>query len=71
MLKIPKLTSLHLFAVLRHVVRSDRTQELDVIVAVILGHLLCAGFVRTLQHRRQVSFREIRTHTHTQGAGSG
>uniref|UniRef100_A0A8C0VEW2 Uncharacterized protein n=1 Tax=Cyanistes caeruleus TaxID=156563 RepID=A0A8C0VEW2_CYACU len=43
------LTSLHLLAVLRHVVRADGPQEFDVIVAVVLGHLLCIGFVRTLQ----------------------
>uniref|UniRef100_A0A3Q4I377 Uncharacterized protein n=1 Tax=Neolamprologus brichardi TaxID=32507 RepID=A0A3Q4I377_NEOBR len=33
------LTSLHLFAVLRHVVRSDGPQELNVIITVILCHL--------------------------------
>uniref|UniRef100_A0A667Y8X4 Uncharacterized protein n=1 Tax=Myripristis murdjan TaxID=586833 RepID=A0A667Y8X4_9TELE len=35
----PMLTSLHLFAVLRHVVRSDGPQELDVVITVVLGHL--------------------------------
>uniref|UniRef100_A0A8D2QKU4 Uncharacterized protein n=1 Tax=Zosterops lateralis melanops TaxID=1220523 RepID=A0A8D2QKU4_ZOSLA len=43
------LTSLHLFAVLRHVVRADGPQEFDVIIAVVLGHLLCISLVRTLQ----------------------
>uniref|UniRef100_A0A3P8PSM8 Uncharacterized protein n=1 Tax=Astatotilapia calliptera TaxID=8154 RepID=A0A3P8PSM8_ASTCA len=33
------LTSLHLFAVLRHVVRSDGPQELNVIITVVLCHL--------------------------------
>uniref|UniRef100_A0A674GLV1 Uncharacterized protein n=1 Tax=Taeniopygia guttata TaxID=59729 RepID=A0A674GLV1_TAEGU len=41
------LTSLHLLAVLRHVVRADGPQEFDVIIAVVLGHLLCIGLVRT------------------------
>uniref|UniRef100_A0A672III0 Uncharacterized protein n=1 Tax=Salarias fasciatus TaxID=181472 RepID=A0A672III0_SALFA len=36
------LTSLHLLAVLGHVVRPDRPQELDVVVTVVLGHLLTA-----------------------------
>lgn len=53
-----KLTSLHLFAVLRHVVRSNRTQEFDVVVAVVLGHLLPAGFVWTLKRRGQISYRD-------------
>uniref|UniRef100_A0A3B4B9X5 Uncharacterized protein n=1 Tax=Periophthalmus magnuspinnatus TaxID=409849 RepID=A0A3B4B9X5_9GOBI len=47
--KVCKLTSLHLFAVFRHVVRSDGPQELYVIVTVVFGHLLAAGFVRSLQ----------------------
>lgn len=42
------LTSLHLLAVLRHVVWPDGTKELDVIVTVIFGHLFPAGFVRSL-----------------------
>uniref|UniRef100_A0A8D3BG67 Uncharacterized protein n=1 Tax=Scophthalmus maximus TaxID=52904 RepID=A0A8D3BG67_SCOMX len=43
------LTSLHLFAVLGHVVRSDGPQELDVVVAVVFGHLFAAGFVWPLE----------------------
>uniref|UniRef100_A0A8C7XFB4 Uncharacterized protein n=1 Tax=Oryzias sinensis TaxID=183150 RepID=A0A8C7XFB4_9TELE len=39
-----ELTSLHLFAVFRHVVGSDRAQELNVVVAVVLGHLLSTSF---------------------------
>uniref|UniRef100_A0A3P9I247 Uncharacterized protein n=1 Tax=Oryzias latipes TaxID=8090 RepID=A0A3P9I247_ORYLA len=42
-----RLTSLHLFAVFRHVVRSDRAQELNVVVAVVLGHLLSTSFIFT------------------------
>uniref|UniRef100_A0A3P9MM15 Uncharacterized protein n=1 Tax=Oryzias latipes TaxID=8090 RepID=A0A3P9MM15_ORYLA len=38
-------TSLHLLAVLRHVVRADGPQELDVVVTVVLGHLLRTGFL--------------------------
>uniref|UniRef100_A0A3B3D6L5 Uncharacterized protein n=1 Tax=Oryzias melastigma TaxID=30732 RepID=A0A3B3D6L5_ORYME len=38
-------TSLHLLAVLRHVVWADGPQKLDVVVTVVLGHLLCAGFL--------------------------
>uniref|UniRef100_A0A665UG91 Uncharacterized protein n=1 Tax=Echeneis naucrates TaxID=173247 RepID=A0A665UG91_ECHNA len=39
------LTSLHLFAVFRHVVWSDRPQELDVVVTVVFCHLFTTGFV--------------------------
>lgn len=42
-------TSLHLFAVLRHVVWTDGPQELNVVVAVVLGHLLTTGFMRPLK----------------------
>ena len=45
------LTALHLLAVLRHVVRPDGLEELDVVVAVVLGHLLQRGFVRSLDHK--------------------
>lgn len=46
------LTSLHLFAVLRHVVWSDGPQELDVVVTVVFGHLFTTGFVWSLQGQR-------------------
>uniref|UniRef100_A0A8C3Y3Q2 Uncharacterized protein n=1 Tax=Catharus ustulatus TaxID=91951 RepID=A0A8C3Y3Q2_CATUS len=49
-----KLTSLHLLAVLRHVVRADGAQEFDVIIAVVLGHLLGVGLVRT--HANKFNF---------------
>uniref|UniRef100_A0A3B3UR55 Uncharacterized protein n=1 Tax=Poecilia latipinna TaxID=48699 RepID=A0A3B3UR55_9TELE len=39
----PSLTSLHLLAELRHVVRPDGSEELDVVVTVVLGHLICSG----------------------------
>uniref|UniRef100_A0A671LJG1 Uncharacterized protein n=1 Tax=Sinocyclocheilus anshuiensis TaxID=1608454 RepID=A0A671LJG1_9TELE len=43
-----QLTSLHLLAVLRHVVWADGKEELDVIVTVILGHFFSIGFMRPL-----------------------
>lgn len=46
-----KPTSLHLPAVLGRVAWSDGTQEFDVVIAVILCHVLCCGFVRTLKCR--------------------
>lgn len=45
------LTALHLLGELGHVVRSYGSQELDVVVAVIFGHLLCCGFVWSLQNK--------------------
>lgn len=42
------LTSLHLLAVLRHVIWADGAEELDVVVTVIFGHLFATGFVRPL-----------------------
>ena len=41
-------TSLHLFVVLGHVVRPDAPQELYVVVAVELRHLLLCRLVRAL-----------------------
>uniref|UniRef100_A0A8C1ACY8 Uncharacterized protein n=1 Tax=Cyprinus carpio carpio TaxID=630221 RepID=A0A8C1ACY8_CYPCA len=46
--KYHQLTSLHLLAVLRHVVWADGKEELDVIVTVILGHFFSIGFMRPL-----------------------
>uniref|UniRef100_A0A8C7C8E6 Uncharacterized protein n=1 Tax=Neovison vison TaxID=452646 RepID=A0A8C7C8E6_NEOVI len=43
------LTSLHLLAVLRHVIWADGAQEFNVVVTVVLGHLLSIGFVRALE----------------------
>lgn len=48
----PTLTSLHRFAVLGHVVRSDGLQEPDVVVAVVLGHVVVVGFVWPLGTER-------------------
>lgn len=45
------LTSLHLLAVLGHVIWADGAQEFNVVVAVVLGHLLSIGFVRALEGR--------------------
>ena len=47
-----KLTSLHLFAVLGHVVWPDGAQKLDVVITVVLGHLLTIGFVRSLKQTK-------------------
>lgn len=41
-------TALHLLAELGHVVQSYGSQELNVVVTVIFGHLLCCGFVWSL-----------------------
>uniref|UniRef100_A0A4W6CGA1 Uncharacterized protein n=1 Tax=Lates calcarifer TaxID=8187 RepID=A0A4W6CGA1_LATCA len=43
--KSSTLTSLHLFAVLRHVVWSDGPQELNVVITVVFCHLFTTGFV--------------------------
>lgn len=47
------LTSLHLFAVLRHVVRSDGPQELNVVITVVFSHLFTTGFVWSLETDRK------------------
>uniref|UniRef100_A0A8B9E9A2 Uncharacterized protein n=1 Tax=Anser cygnoides TaxID=8845 RepID=A0A8B9E9A2_ANSCY len=44
--KMHVLTSLHLLAVLGHVIRADRPQKLDVVVAVVLRHFFCVCLVR-------------------------
>lgn len=49
------LTALHLLAELGHVVRPDGAQELDVVVAVVLCHLLCRGFVRPLRRGKKTA----------------
>lgn len=46
-----RLTSLHLLAVLRHVIWADGAQEFNVVITVVLGHLLSIGFVRALEGR--------------------
>lgn len=47
------LTSLHLFGVVGHVVRSDRLQELHVIIWVIFSHFLQNCLVRSLKKRKE------------------
>uniref|UniRef100_A0A8D2DLZ9 Uncharacterized protein n=1 Tax=Sciurus vulgaris TaxID=55149 RepID=A0A8D2DLZ9_SCIVU len=37
------LTSLHLLAILRHVIWADGAQEFNVVITVVLGHLLSIG----------------------------
>lgn len=57
------LTSLHLFAVLGHVVRSDGPQELNVIITVVFGHFLTVGFVWSLKTDKKVKGDEHETDT--------
>lgn len=47
------LTSLHLLAVLRHVIWTNGAQEFNVVITVVLGHLLSIGFVRALEGRKE------------------
>uniref|UniRef100_A0A3Q2PRS8 Uncharacterized protein n=1 Tax=Fundulus heteroclitus TaxID=8078 RepID=A0A3Q2PRS8_FUNHE len=47
------LTSLHLLAELAHVVWPYGSEELDVVVAVVLGHLVCSGFVWPLKGKHK------------------
>lgn len=49
------LTSLHLLAVFRHVIWANRTQEFNVVITVVLGHLLSIGFVRTLGRKSKLA----------------
>lgn len=46
------LTSLHLFAILRHVVWSDGPQELNVVITVVFCHLFTTGFVWSLEKNK-------------------
>lgn len=55
------LTSLHLFAILRHVVWSDGPQELNVVITVVFCHLFTTGFVWSLEKDRKI-MREKVTH---------
>lgn len=48
-----RLTSLHLLAVLRHIIWTNGAQEFNIVIAVVLGHLLSIGFVRALEGRRK------------------
>uniref|UniRef100_A0A8C5EQV4 Uncharacterized protein n=1 Tax=Gouania willdenowi TaxID=441366 RepID=A0A8C5EQV4_GOUWI len=54
------LTSLHLFAVLRHVVWSDGAQELYVVITVVLCHFLTTGFVWPLKKHSVVEQKVVR-----------
>lgn len=66
------LTSLHLLVEVVHVVRSNRVEELDVVVRVVLGHVLFGRLLWTLfgQIERLVGDRgidgsAIKTQRHT------
>uniref|UniRef100_A0A3B3SMG2 Uncharacterized protein n=1 Tax=Paramormyrops kingsleyae TaxID=1676925 RepID=A0A3B3SMG2_9TELE len=57
------LTSLHLLAVLRHIVWADGAQELDVVVTVVFGHLLCIGLMGTVVEQQVVGHADaVRLH---------
>uniref|UniRef100_A0A8C6I1V8 Uncharacterized protein n=1 Tax=Mus spicilegus TaxID=10103 RepID=A0A8C6I1V8_MUSSI len=45
---LTNIESLHLLAVFRHIIWANRTQEFNVVITVVLGHLLSIGFVRTI-----------------------
>ncbi|KAL4840549.1 hypothetical protein H8958_002747, partial [Nasalis larvatus] len=45
---LTNVESLHLLAVLRHVIWTDGAQEFNVVVTMVLGHLLSIGFVRAI-----------------------
>uniref|UniRef100_A0A8C2QFZ0 Predicted gene, 21834 n=1 Tax=Cricetulus griseus TaxID=10029 RepID=A0A8C2QFZ0_CRIGR len=45
---LTNVESLHLLAVLRHIVWANGMQELNVVITVVLSHLLSIGFVRTI-----------------------
>ena len=49
------LTSLHLLAVFRHIIWANRTQEFNVVITVVLGHLLSIGFVRRIDFQFSVA----------------
>uniref|UniRef100_A0A8C4JW49 Uncharacterized protein n=1 Tax=Dromaius novaehollandiae TaxID=8790 RepID=A0A8C4JW49_DRONO len=49
-----RLTSLHLLAVLRHVIRANRSQKFYVVITVVLGHFFCVCLVRTLQGQKEI-----------------
>uniref|UniRef100_F6WIM9 Uncharacterized protein n=1 Tax=Macaca mulatta TaxID=9544 RepID=F6WIM9_MACMU len=54
---LTKVESLHLLAVLRHVIWTDGAQEFNVVVAMVLGHLLSIGFVRAHRSSNRLSSR--------------
>uniref|UniRef100_A0A7M4DZT4 Uncharacterized protein n=1 Tax=Crocodylus porosus TaxID=8502 RepID=A0A7M4DZT4_CROPO len=41
------LTSLHLLAVLRHIIWADRSQKFNVVITMVLGHFFCIRFTYT------------------------
>uniref|UniRef100_A0A2K6USE3 Uncharacterized protein n=1 Tax=Saimiri boliviensis boliviensis TaxID=39432 RepID=A0A2K6USE3_SAIBB len=45
---LTNIESLHLLAVLGHVIWTEGAQEFNVVIAVVLGHLLSIGFVRAI-----------------------
>lgn len=57
------LTSLHLFAILRHVVWSDGPQELNVVITVVFCHLFTTGFVWSLETNRKMMRKKVTADT--------
>uniref|UniRef100_A0A8I5ZPT2 Uncharacterized protein n=1 Tax=Rattus norvegicus TaxID=10116 RepID=A0A8I5ZPT2_RAT len=58
--------SLHLLDVFRHTVWANKTQELDVVITVVLSHLLSIGFVRTIDFHfsiETIAERQIMSHS--------
>uniref|UniRef100_A0A8C5YQK5 Uncharacterized protein n=1 Tax=Marmota marmota marmota TaxID=9994 RepID=A0A8C5YQK5_MARMA len=45
---LTNIESLHLLAILRHVIWTNGAQEFDVVITVVLGHFLSIGFVRAI-----------------------
>lgn len=54
--QVKVLTSLHLLAVLGHVIWADGAEELDVVVTVVFGHLFSVGFVGPLTRKHTRTF---------------
>ena len=56
------LTPLHLFGVIRHVVRSNGLQELHVIIRVIFSHFLQNCLVRSLKNENKIFDQSLCNH---------
>lgn len=53
------LTSLHLFAILRHVVWSNGPQELNIVITVVFRHLFTTGFVWSLETEGKIMMEKV------------
>ena len=61
----PKLTALHLFVVLRHVVGSNTAQKLYVIVTVKFCHFFLCGLVRSLKQHQLFHLKDLNFYMYT------